>query len=217
MDLPTTGGRRTANKRNPIVGGNSVPLPGLARLWGEGDLVGLAWALAFTSLLHFALLSTFVWSGWIVRPWPLLAWVSLVVVWLAAWLTGWTHYADSKGKNHPSDSACDLFRRAQREYLRGNWFQAETALKHLLTRNRVDIPARLLLATLYRRIGRNGEAEKHLVDLEQLPAGRRWQLEVDRERRLLALAGTTQSATDSDVPSHPEPAHKQGLTDNEAA
>lgn len=180
-------------KPTPQPGDKFVPWPGLARLWSEGSLAGLIWALALTSVLHFAVLSTFVWTRWVPYPVVLAAWSGVAVIWLLAWTNGWMGCTHSTDKNLGSDPRTDLFRRAQREYLRGNWFQAETALEHLLATKRMDVPARLMLATLYRHVGRVDEAKRHLLDLEELPGSDRWQLEVRRERELLDRRRKTDS------------------------
>lgn len=175
-----------------------VPWPGLARLWCEGSFVGLGWALALASLLHFAVLSTFVWPEWI--PYPIMSavWIGIVVICGLAWVAGWMGFTHSTDKNLGSDLRNDLFRQAQREYLRGNWFRAETALEQLLATDRVGVLARLMLATLCRHIGRIDEARQHLSILEELPDGGRWQLEVTRERRLLAKSGGSDQSADNE-------------------
>jgi cytochrome c-type biogenesis protein CcmH/NrfG len=80
-----------------------------------------------------------------------------------------------------------LFRAAQGEYLRGNWFEAELALNQLLERNPSDADARLMLATLLRRIGQPSEAAENLRRLAKSVGADKWQLEIARQERLLTL------------------------------
>jgi thioredoxin-like negative regulator of GroEL len=78
-----------------------------------------------------------------------------------------------------------LFIQAQGEYLRGNWFEAESLLKRLIQESGRDVEAHLLLATLYRRTRRYDEALARLDSLEQFDQATRWQWEIASERRLI--------------------------------
>jgi len=80
-----------------------------------------------------------------------------------------------------------LFRVAQTEYLRGNWFQAETTLKRLLDTDYGDVEARLLLATLLRRVQQPRSAGKQLELVERSRRATDWDFEIAHERRLLGL------------------------------
>jgi thioredoxin-like negative regulator of GroEL len=85
----------------------------------------------------------------------------------------------------------DPFPEAIDYYLQGNWFQAERVLSLRLRQNAGDLDARLMLATLLRRTGRNEEAEKQVDLLERCDEAWKWGPEIYRERRLLAEAKTT--------------------------
>jgi thioredoxin-like negative regulator of GroEL len=78
-----------------------------------------------------------------------------------------------------------LFRRAQAEYLQGDYFQAEATLTGLLAREPRDAEARLLLATLLRHTQRYEEAEDQLKQLSRFETAARWQIEITCERALL--------------------------------
>ncbi len=59
-----------------------------------------------------------------------------------------------------------LFRKAQREYLNGNWIGAEQLIVKLIDANPNDIDAQLLLASVLRRTGQLTEAAGQLRQLE---------------------------------------------------
>ncbi len=73
----------------------------------------------------------------------------------------------------------------QRAYLQGDWVTCEQALRHLLRYDKGDVEARLMLATLWRHLGRVQEAEKQLGRLERLEAASPWLDEITHEREQL--------------------------------
>jgi hypothetical protein len=75
---------------------------------------------------------------------------------------------------------------ARSEYLKGNWFEAEVTLDRLLTRNVLDVEARLMLAMLLRHTRRDAEASQHLARLSRMDGAEKWQLEISREQARLA-------------------------------
>jgi thioredoxin-like negative regulator of GroEL len=79
-----------------------------------------------------------------------------------------------------------LFQSAQNEYLKGNWFQAETLFGRLIQLDAQDVEAQLYLATMNRHIDRIDEAQQKLDELASVSAARRWQWEMGQERQLLA-------------------------------
>ena len=82
-------------------------------------------------------------------------------------------------------SAEDLFRRAGREYLTGNWIKAEQLLTHLIRLNGRDVDAQLMLAGLLRRTGQLTEASARLRRLEATDGAEKWRSEIRRERQWL--------------------------------
>jgi len=151
--------------------------PGLPALWRQGSWQGLIQAIAFALLLNTLILCTYGWSE--------ISWVGFRVVgWLlvggwwgwAAWRTGQTwHELAAAGES------ADVFPNAQREYLKGNWFQAEQLLMRLLQRNNSDVDARLLLVTLLRHTKRRAAAAEQLRRLEKTDGAEKWRLEIHRE------------------------------------
>lgn len=80
----------------------------------------------------------------------------------------------------------ELLRSAQACYLRGEWAQAEDAVRRLLRRDRDDTEGQLLLASVFRRSGRVEPARRRLEKLKLREDAERWRPEIDRELRLLA-------------------------------
>jgi cytochrome c-type biogenesis protein CcmH/NrfG len=78
-----------------------------------------------------------------------------------------------------------LFVRAQTEYLKGHWFEAETLLGQLLEEQDSDVDAQLMLATLYRRTRRVEDGQSKLKVLERMDGAEKWALEMAREREML--------------------------------
>ena len=91
-----------------------------------------------------------------------------------------------------------MFIRAQGEYLRGNWWTAQTLLEQLLALDRADVEAQLMLAALYRHTERPGTASRRLRFLEQLAGADTWRLEIEKERMLLERLDAERLDTESD-------------------
>jgi tetratricopeptide (TPR) repeat protein len=161
--------------------------PGLASLWLRGSGRGLAVAAAFGGLLNFALISTFVWpqllsrglAAWVV---PAAAWVLVLWFWIVAARSAARFLAqEAARRTPPDDDANRLLVQAQTEYLKGHLSQAESLLMQLLETHPGDAEARLLLATLCRRMGRKEDAENHLKELMELPEAAAWRMEIASE------------------------------------
>ncbi|MGI8979660.1 MAG: tetratricopeptide repeat protein [Pirellulaceae bacterium] len=170
--------------------------PGLAALWKRGSGRGLAAAAAFGGLLNFALISTFVWPQLLSRglaPWvvPAAVWVSVLWFWIVAARSGARFLAEEAARQTPpSDDANRLLVQAQTEYLKGHLSQAESLLQELLAGFPGDCEARLLLATLCRRMGRLSDARKHLAELLELPQAHAWRMEIESEQRELTRSAS---------------------------
>jgi hypothetical protein len=162
--------------------------PGLAELWQRGSWLGLALALGFTVLVNLVAISSFVWTEWLSSWTHSLVWGALLTTWVAS-----AAISLRQGRNSRPGAVIalqDLFQQAQSEYLKGNWFEAETALNTLLRKDARDIDAHLMLATLLRHTQRAEQAAMQLGRLELLEGAEKWSMEIDCERRHLAsLAG----------------------------
>jgi len=163
--------------------------PGLSSLWSRGHWRGLAAAAAFTLLLNFAFVVTFVWPELFsptLPPWLLLgvAWVSVLCFWIAGWR------ASSRVLQQVKPAMAEtlvetekLFCEAQTEYLKGHWLEAEALLDRTLALRANDVEARLLRATLFRRTARLEGAKQLLVGLMENEAAARWRYEIAEEQR----------------------------------
>jgi uncharacterized protein HemY len=166
--------------------------PGLVRLWLRGEFAGLVLAVAFAAAVNFALVTTFVWPQLVSRQlpaWltPMVAWIAVVCFWIAGLRTGGRIVAEIVRKSRPLDAqATLLLREAQREYLKGHWFEAEVHLQDLLRDSPGDVEAHLLLASIQRRTKRPTEARQTLRELAELAGSGQWAEEVQREQLKLA-------------------------------
>ncbi|MEM9411143.1 MAG: hypothetical protein AAGA30_08525 [Planctomycetota bacterium] len=186
--------------------------PGLTQLWLRGSFAAMFWAIIFSITLNLALVATFLWPALLGDLFPVIAWPVIFLVWMAS--TGSSvHFVEEL--SHPpkmvsdqernefspeniGNDVCDeasesgtttphtLFNRAQREYLRGHWNEAESFLKERINQAERDIEARLLLATLYRRKNLFDSAVEQLLQLEKFDDSVHWKFEIDRERQLIA-------------------------------
>ena len=78
-----------------------------------------------------------------------------------------------------------LFNQAQTEYLKGHWDEAEMLLSRQIDSDERDIESRLLLATLFRRIGNLDDATHELKQLKRFDDAVHWQFEIEREHQLI--------------------------------
>ena len=162
----------------------TVVWPGLTQLWLAGAWWGLAIACGFAWLVNLAVISAFVWTE-LITPWSRVGvWVLLVPVWAAALVLSVRQLRSSNPEAEQA-TAEDLFRRASREYLIGNWIKAEQLLTHLIRMNARDVDAQLMLASLLRRTGQLTEASGRLRRLEATDGFEKWRSEIARERHML--------------------------------
>ena len=161
--------------------------PGLAGLWLRGHWSSLLLAVAFSLVLNLALVSTFVWPALLNSVLKIAIWPFVLSAWVFFGWVSWREMAERHVLPDLSDDDDDtLFIQAQTEYLRGELTQAELLLTQQLKADPRDAEARLLLATLYRRDGRDEIASQQLVELQKLDDGIPWEFEIQRERQLIA-------------------------------
>lgn len=158
--------------------------PGLTRLGSRGEWLALSSALVFAGLLQVAVTVTFFGSATVNPRSVKVIWLVLATVWIAGLWSGYDDLAAAT-RRFSDERLQDLFIRAQGEYLRGNWWTAQTLLEQLLSLDRADIEAQLMLATLYRHTERPEAARRRLRFLEQLAGADGWRLEIEKERMLL--------------------------------
>jgi hypothetical protein len=175
--------------------------PGLTQLWFSGAWWGLAIGCSFAWLVNLALLSTFVWTE-LVGPLPRLGvWVLLLLVWTASLVLSFRQLFGGEAADS-AEVAQDLFRRAQREYLSGNWIKAEQLLTQLVRINGKDIDAQLMLASMLRRTSQLTEAADRLRQLEATDGADKWRTEIQRERQLLQEQFQPQQNNDTQPENH---------------
>ncbi len=172
--------------------------PGLPRLWWRGEMAGLAVALFFTALLNAALLGGVAWPSLLSFSAKFCLWGAVFLFWVLALRGGLKRLPDILRPAAEESAALDgLFQRAQCEYLKGHWLEAELGWRSVLERRPEDIDSRLMLATLLRRVSRCDEARKELRELVRLEGAAKWSLEIRRELQL--LAEQTELAEHSDL------------------
>ena len=90
------------------------------------------------------------------------------------------------GEQQSEEMSDRIYRDAQRNYLAGNWVRCEQRLRQLLQLDKRDVESQLMLATLWRHLGRTEEAVRQLHQLECLEAAAPWSYEITHELEQLA-------------------------------
>lgn len=170
------------------------------------------------ALVNLAIVNLFIWPELLE---PRAKWVggaALAVLWLAAlWETRGELRRQAKRRQaeledrvdpeteREQQQQADADRRlmaAQQRYLCGDWLAAERLLLELLKSNKHDIEGNLLLANVWRHLGRPKHAARRLKRIARLEAADRWRFEIEQELEKLAaletLAGVEQDAGASD-------------------
>ncbi len=180
----------------------TVVWPGLAQLWFTGAWWGLALACGFAWLVNLAVVSTFVWTE-LIDPWSRAGvWLLSVLVWAVSVMLS-VRQLKGFDPQQAGNGGEDLFRRAGREYLSGNWIAAEQLLTQLVRSNPQDVDAQLMLASLLRRTGQLTEASQRLRKLEATEGAEKWNVEIKRERQLLDEQFHPQETSESEVETEP--------------
>jgi hypothetical protein len=163
--------------------------PGLLRLWYAGEFSSLLEAFAFAALLNLAILATFYRPDAVSLVWRAGIWAAVGLFWLYGLWQGFRERAP----NGPAEAAVDqqdLFIRAQSEYLRGHWVEAQTLAEQLIECDSEDVEARLLLAAVYRRTRRIDLSRFQLRQAQDLQGAARWGFEIGQELAALERAAT---------------------------
>lgn len=175
--------------------------PGLPQLWFAGAWSGLTMAIGFAALLDLGLLSSRIWTELLPAEARSAVWLAIGLSWVAAGAVSFSWVARLEAAGHPTGQV-ELFELAREDYLKGHWFEAETALRQLLDRNVLDLQARLMLAGLLGRTGRGLEAKGELARLSRTDGAEAWRMEIARWRARL----TTVEAMDepaNEAPAEP--------------
>jgi len=161
--------------------------PGLRHVWLHQSYPALALAVGSTLLLNLLLAAEFVWTEWLSSSARSAGWLTVLGVWsVAAAVTWWTMARERRQAADNRESADnDPLAAATDEYLQGKWYEAERLLRQQLRRNKKDVEAHLMLATLCRHTGRLDESERRLDELEALEAAGKWEVEIAAERKMI--------------------------------
>lgn len=174
--------------------------PGLPQVWSFGKWGFWALAVALAAAFNALLAASFGWSELLGPKLRTILWVGFAALWTAAWLWSLQNFRRRAALNARLPS--DEFALAIGHYLKGDYYQAEELFRKLLDKNERDLDVRLMLATLLRRGKRWAEAAKELDNLAKLEGSEKWELEIARERKLVAdamgaVADTKQSALEA--------------------
>ena len=158
--------------------------PGLYRLWYQGDLAALPLAIAFAVLLNAVLLVSFLRTGDVPGSWRLIGWGAVVALGsVSAWRGIRGQASATSSVTEPQRQ--DLFIRAQGEYLKGHWAEAQGLLEQLIRRQPDDVESHLLLSSVYRRSGRRELSRQRLAQVKRFEGAEYWRWEIQREFALL--------------------------------
>ena len=182
--------------------------PGMSRLWLKGHWSGLFTALLFAGLLNLAIASRFIWPELLPPALAWSLWAGVAGFWIYGFFQSWRQMPQLTATPPVTRSAADrssneeraeddlqveaddddLFESAQQEYLKQNWYEAETLLRKLLQACESDIHARLMLVALYRHNGRIEEAEAELNRATRSEGSGQWEFEIKQQQVLLESA-----------------------------
>jgi uncharacterized protein HemY len=168
-------------------------------MWACGSWSALAVAVGSAALVNLALLSSFVWSELFPPQARTALWTAVLAIWGSSAVLCYSWDRRGKAAYGTSAAAERSLEVALGYYLQGSWFEAERELAAILQRNPRDLEARLMVATLLRHTGRLDEAGRQLDQLERLEDSRKWELEIRRERELLAEKQAERAEQDSEA------------------
>ncbi|HMO15568.1 MAG TPA: hypothetical protein PKA83_15710 [Pirellulaceae bacterium] len=193
--------------------------PGLARLWLRGDFSAWITAAGFTILLNLALVSTFLWPKWLGTGFSLVAWPLVLVVWFGSAIVAFFQYERIvQLKNNLPNQDDTLLIEAQSEYLKGNWSRVQALISRHLHANTRDIPARLLLASMFRHTGNWGKATQQLEIIDRFDESVPWQFEIAKERELIEKTiASLEESQDVDPGHSPNDQQENNLDNNQLA
>ena len=158
--------------------------PGLPQLWLLGSWWGLSAALGFTLILNVLVTASFLWTEWWGSSTLLIGWICLGTIWLGSLVLAVGKCVEWSGPLQRRASE-DLFHLAQGQYLKGDWYEAESLLGRMIQQDPADMEAHLLLASVYRRTHRMVMSRRTLKYVERLEHSDQWLLEIRLEREQL--------------------------------
>lgn len=188
-------------------------------MWTRGSWAHFVLAVGFTALANVLAAATAVWTEWLSGSVRGVAWATLGVVWILAWLetrADWRRLMAERSLGERGADPVELadrgFRGALASYLAGDWVSAEQTLLKLLRLDPRDAEARLMLATLWRHEGRLDAAAQQLDQLELLETAADWGSEIAWERERILAASVIQEPVSPLVALDEPPANDTTLT-----
>ncbi|MEM7559449.1 MAG: hypothetical protein AAF394_10015 [Planctomycetota bacterium] len=180
--------------------------PGLAPAWLRGEMQGLLVAVGFSWILCSLLLCTFVWPAWISGWLVAIGWLAIGGFWCVESVR--SQFSIGRLLEEVAPNSEEVFSQAQREYLRGRWFEAEAKLLDILGKHPQDIAAAMTLVGVLRQTGRRKAALKRLEQLQLWDSASGWRFEILRETQLIEA----EMAADSDDGAVPPEAADQDIS-----
>ncbi len=160
--------------------------PGLAQIWTGQELLGLILAGFFAVVVNVAILSRWVWTGWLAPTWPPFLAALAVTTWVATMgYTIWWLW-----RLHPERHRQEierLFRESLEFYLQGRWSEARGRCEQILARDESDADCLMHLGLIYVRSGRADLARPVFRQCLDLESGRRWSWEIAEALRQLDM------------------------------
>lgn len=177
--------------------------PGLAPAWLRGEMQGLLVAIGFSWILCGLMLCTFVWPAWVSGWLVAIGWLAVGGFWCVESIR--SQFSIGRLLEEVAPNSEEVFSHAQREYLRGRWFEAEAKLLDILGKHPQDIAAAMTLVGVLRQTGRRQAALKRLEQLQLWDSANGWRFEILREIQLIEAEMAAES-DDGAVP--PESANQ---------
>ena len=157
--------------------------PGLAPAWLRGEMLGLLVAVGFSWILCWLMLCTFVWPAWMSGWLVAMGWLAVGGFWCVESVR--SQFSIARLLEEVAPNSEEVFSQAQREYLRGRWFEAEAKLLDILGKHPQDIAAAMTLVGVLRQTGRRKAALKRLEQLQLWDSANGWRFEILRETQLI--------------------------------
>ena len=159
--------------------------PGLPELWFRGEWQALAISIIFAVSFNMAILGTFVWPLWF-ESWMIRSlWCSIIFASGFSFVQANKRWAKTTGIPRSDGNSNERFIEAQRQYLHGNYFEAEALIQKILADGHEDIEAVLLLVSILRRTRRCQQALQWIERIKLCEKASAWIRELQVEKQLV--------------------------------
>jgi hypothetical protein len=157
--------------------------PGLPELWYRGELRSLSISIIFAVSFNMAILGTFVWPLWFDSWMIRLLWCALIFASCFSFFYSRKSWAKINGTSVKDSNSNQRFVDAQRQYLHGNYFEAEAIIQKILADGHQDIEAVLLLVSILRRTRRCQQALQWIERIKLCEKASFWMRELQAEKQ----------------------------------